>query len=173
MVKKYLIPAGALIAALIAYQYQSPTDNTQKEAILAHIPSNNPDELNKLVRIDTKITNLKWELFGTPEWSDTTPSPTDFATIIITGELSNQKSSQKSNIEEANYFIPPNSKRNWLNQEQSTIIASLIDGKTPLPPAHCAMRTFKSSSGSKDLEGIDCRHNGSALMMILLIQPSG
>lgn len=168
--KKYLIPCGALIIALITFHNQISTDKAQSGITFMQKPTTDPLELKKIVTIEHQINNLKWELFGTPEWSGTPPAPTDFASIIITGEISDAKAPPKS--EDSNLFIPQNSKRNWLNHEQNLIIASLIEGKNPLPPVNCITRTFKSSSNNEDLEGIECRYNSSIIIIIIVKQPT-
>lgn len=170
MVKKYLTICGLLVITLITYCNQSPTNRATSGATTVQAPSIDPLELNKFVSIDIKLSNLKWELFGTPEWSDITPSPTDFATVIITGETNSAQSF--TNTQETDIFIPPNSQRNWLNQEQHSIIASLIEGKTPPTPVNCVTRTFKSPSNNEYLDGIECRQNNSTIIVIIIKQPS-
>ena len=163
--KKATIFILALILAITIFRSlesnEPPTSNIE-------YPSENHDELNRHMEISRNITNLKWEIFHTPEASTFTPGPTDYVTIIITGTISNNEKISDQAILTPGYFVPPTSTRKWLNNRQSSIISSLIQEKIPSAPVRCTTRKIKSAASNKHLDGIECQENDSTIIIITI-----
>lgn len=171
MVKKYAFYCAALASAIAIVLFLQEAENSSKETGFMHGESTDFSNLNKYIEVKEEIFDLKWELFGTPEWSDSIPGPTDFATILITGRVRKPDNNPNPSTGAVDYFIPINSTRRWLNKEQNAIINALIK-KSPPQTTRCSTRIFKSASSDNKFEGIDCRHNQEVVIVVMVKQPS-
>lgn len=172
MKKKYTVFALVVFFVLSVFYFRKAFNQTAGEVMLEQVPSNDHVKLEKIVNIGEGYADLKWELFGTPEWSGGVPGPSDYATIITVGKIINMDAVPPGNAGEPYYFLPPNSNRHWLNSEQSSIISFLINGNNPAPPVECLARTLKSSSNDKAFDAIECRYGREFVMAIFIMQPS-
>jgi len=98
--------------------------------------------------IDTNVENVKWELFGTPEWSDTLPGPTDFVSIIVSGSL-NEIVDTSNWQASGTMFVPQNSNRDWLSERESRIFAKIISSGELPTGEKCRKKIFVSKKLEK------------------------
>lgn len=66
----------------------------------------------QLVDIDLQAKEIRWEVFGTPEYSIGTPGPTDFITLIAEIRPADQAFAERPQSEMT--WIAPEAARPWL-----------------------------------------------------------
>lgn len=120
--------------------------------------------------IDTNVEDVKWELFGTPEWSEILPGPTDFASIIISGSL-NEIIDTSNWQASGTMFVPQNSNRGWLSERESRIFASILSSGAPPDDEKCREKQFFSRKIGKEVSGFECINQHKYLAFALLESP--
>lgn len=142
-------------------------------------PSDSLPELRKIVAIALPARQIKWEVFGTPEYTGGVPAPTDFVTLVAElepvhdalppAELA-MPPAEPGTDDKA--YIVPEAARPWLSAPFRAWLQEHRNQAVHLPAGPCsAYRTTISKSG-RPVAGFLCRSEGRMLIYLTLSSDS-
>lgn len=103
--------------------------------------SRDTQALNNHFSLDMALSDVQWEMFGTPEWAEDRREmwPTDFVSLIVLGRSDKASIAEKfSNSSDVEYSTP-NSGRTWLPPLFKLTMTSLSEGKGAPDGVRCRM----------------------------------
>jgi hypothetical protein len=126
--------------------------------------SSDLQKLQTIIKIDAEIRSVRWEVFGTPEYTGGVPGPTDYVTLVAEAEIA---ASQKlSGLATAGTtWIAPEAPRVWLSENFKTLLDRYRNGYLDYSavPA-CAPVKALLVSTNRVIEGLACRDAAKTLL---------
>jgi len=111
-------------------------------------------ELQEYLTLDQPINEVKWEIFGTPEWSHGLPAPTDYISIVISAPLT--PNIKLKNTTRGRLFSTINSARPWLSSIEVKIMKMSSTYGTNKDKFNCAERKYFSKNTDTFVIGFEC-----------------
>lgn len=131
-------------------------------------PSDSLPELRKIVAVALPARQIKWEVFGTPEYTGGVPGPTDFVTLIAELEPAQDALPPAEPGTDDKAYIVPEAARPWLSAPFRAWLQEHRNQAVHLPAGPCsAYRTTISKSG-RPVAGFLCRSEGRMLIYLTL-----
>jgi hypothetical protein len=131
--------------------------------------SNDLTGFRDLVETDVPATSVRWEVFGTPEYSGGVPGPTDYVTLIAELEPSDQEKF-RSRPETGEVWIAPEAARPWLAKEFRSLLQKHANSTTDLSTMpDCRVLRAKIKKSGKPVSGFICNGAGRSLMYLTLV----
>lgn len=131
-------------------------------------PSSDMAAFRELVQLDVPIKSVKWEIFGTPEYSGGVPGPTDYITLIAEVEPSNEDRAQQGQPTGA-VWIAPEAARPWLTEGFREMLARNRGNDVDLSSAYkCRRLRAKFKEDKKPVDGFICSDSGKSLIYLTL-----
>lgn len=130
--------------------------------------SEDANAFNQLISLETPLSPIRWEVFGTPEYDDGVPGPTDYLTLIaevqpIRDEIFKGLPTGKS------VWIAPESARNWLNPKfQRFLTGSKNTSIDMTEVSDCRVLTGLAKKTSRPVTGMVCRGENSMLLYVTI-----
>jgi len=127
-------------------------------------------ELARLVKLDLPIKSVRWEVFGTPEYSGGVPGPTDYVTLIA--EIAPAMPVAQTNTAET-AWITPGAARLWLSPDVRTLFTQHSNSQPVLSHlGNCApLQAAVTKSGEK-VQGFLCSSKASSVVYLTLYSSS-
>lgn len=130
-------------------------------------------ELQKHLTLDQPLDEVRWEMFGTPEWLKETflPPRTDYISIVVSAPFNPRV--KLKNASRGRLFSTINSVRPWLDSAEANVMRSTSDSdfKVDESPFKCTERKFFSKKYNSSVYGFECiskdRYLAYALLAIL------
>lgn len=117
--------------------------------------STNRADLARVVSFSEPFEDVRWEIFGTPEYKDGVAGPTDFVTLVFDAKASPGWPAASSTAE--GVYIPPEAARPWLGNETRDWLADKVNRRLPMQDhANCSPKATMTKSGRIAL-AIACR----------------
>jgi hypothetical protein len=86
-----------------------------------HDFSTDLQRFRSMIRVDADIRSIRWEVFGTPEYTGGVPGPTDYVTLVAEAEIANVRPT-KSSAGPGDAWIAPEAARSWLGNDFKSIL---------------------------------------------------
>jgi hypothetical protein len=126
-----------------------------------------------LVEVDVPITSIRWEIFGTPEYTGGVPGPTDYVTLIAEVETSSQDMYRRSPATGAEW-IAPEAARPWLTEGFRAMLAKNRGNNADLPSSYnCRKLLARFKKDKMPVEGFICSDAGKSLIYLTLEDNTG
>jgi hypothetical protein len=130
--------------------------------------SNDVTLFQSLIETDLSISSVRWEVFGTPEYSGGVPGPTDYVTLIAEVEPADSARFQ-SRSREGRVWIAPESARPWLVEGFRSLLGKHRNRNLDLSlMPNCRKLQGKLKKTSKLVEGFVCNDHGKSLIYFAL-----
>ncbi|XYJ09520.1 hypothetical protein ACSUZJ_19335 [Telluria sp. B2] len=129
--------------------------------------------LEALVTLNLPINTVRWEVFGTPEYSGGVPGPTDYITLIA--EISPPAPiAVAGNHQNKAVWIASGAARDWLSPHFKSLFAKHSNRTLGLAGVKgCRpLRAVRMQTG-KNLEGVVCSNSGTSVVYLLIADFSG
>ena len=126
----------------------------------------NANDLQKIVNLDLAQRSVKWEMFGTPEYSGGVPGPTDFITLIVEVTPGNDEW-ESTAPSTGSVWIAPESPRSWLSGQFYSMLEKQRNSTLDLSKtAHCrSIQTTLRQTG-EPVKGFECVDSGKKLIYL-------
>lgn len=135
--------------------------------------SDDIDAFRNLVETDVPAKSVRWEVFGTPEYTGGVPGPTDYVTLIAEVEPSAQEKIQ-TKAGSGEVWIAPEAARPWLTSEFRSLLAAHADRSTDLAGMpNCRLLRGKIKKDGKPVSGFICNGSGKSLIYLTLSGETG
>jgi len=122
--------------------------------------------LQKIVILDMAPTSVKWEIFGTPEYTGGAPAPTDYITLIA--EISSTENDKFKSMQPAgDIWIAPESARPWLSIYFRTMLEksrNVTVDFSKRPECRSLIATLRQTK--KMVKGFSCNRDGRTLLYL-------
>jgi hypothetical protein len=126
-----------------------------------------------LIEIDVAVESVRWEIFGTPEYTRGTPGPTDYVTLIAEVEPSEQEKFQ-TRPRAGEVWIAPEAARPWLAKEFRTLLEKHAGNATDLSSmSKCRVHRAKIEKNGKPINGFICNGSEKSLIYLTLSDETG
>jgi len=127
-------------------------------------------ELARLVKLNLPIKLVRWEVFGTPEYSGGVPGPTDYVTLIA--EIAPAAPVPQTNTAET-AWITPGAARPWLSPNVKTLFTQHSNSQPVISHlGNCApLQAALRKSGEK-VQGFLCSGKASSVVYLTLYSSS-
>lgn len=133
-----------------------------------HSYSTDKNALNKIVKFETNLQIIRWEIFTTPSYQESVPGPTDYISLVIeaenfvTGEISQSSASRL-------VWIAPEAARPWMTKE-SRLFFEKFTNKTVdiVSQKNCSSVSAWLVKTNKKIEGISCKNSINSHLYFLL-----
>jgi hypothetical protein len=133
------------------------------------------DDLNKLktvVELDTSPSAIRWEIFGTPEYSGGVPGPTDFVTLVAEVPNLDQVAFEKRPKSGA-IWVAPEAARPWLSENFRSMLRKYRNTSVDLPSSlNCRAAHGKLKKTGQPVFGFICNGPEKAMIYLTLVKPS-
>lgn len=127
-------------------------------------------ELARLVRLDLPINTVRWEVFGTSEYTVGVPGPTDYVTLIA--EIAPTIPVPQTNTAET-AWITPGSARPWLSPGFKTLLTQHRNSQPILSRVgYCAPLQAKLEKSGEKVQGFLCSGRASSMVYLTLYSSS-
>ena len=127
-------------------------------------------ELARLIKLGLPIKSVRWEVFGTPEYTVGVPGPTDYVTLIA--ELAPAIPVPQTNTAET-AWITPGSARPWLSPGFRTLFTQHSNLQPVLSRVgHCAPFQAKLTKSGEKVQGFLCSGKASSIVYLTLYSSS-
>jgi hypothetical protein len=131
-------------------------------------PSSEMAAFRELVQLDVPIKSVKWEIFGTPEYSGGVPGPTDYITLIAEVESSDDDGVQQGQPTGV-VWIAPEAARPWLTEGFREMLAKNRGNDADLSSAYkCRRLQAKIKKDKTPVYGFICSDSGKSLIYLTL-----
>ncbi|KRC02739.1 MULTISPECIES: hypothetical protein [unclassified Duganella] len=129
------------------------------------------DDLGKLrgiIELQIPAKSVRWETFGTPEYTGGVPGPTFLITLVA--ELQADKSwFEEQKDPTGSIYIAPESARTWLSEDLRQILDKDRGGKVDLSnKANCRKFTTTLKKTGEPLEGFVCSRADRILLHLTI-----
>lgn len=122
----------------------------------------------QVVELDLPIRSVRWEVFGTPEYSIGAPGPTDFVTLIAEVPALDQEVIRKRS-KAGTVWIAPEAARPWLSGTNRTMLAKHRNASVNLSHfLDCRAVHGKLRKTGLTVHGFVCNSQESALVYVTL-----
>jgi hypothetical protein len=129
--------------------------------------------LRQLVEIDVPASSVRWEVFGTPEYTGGVPGPTYIITLIAEVQPSNEETF-KARPKTGTVWIAPEAARPWLPERFRAILAKHHNNSADLSSMYnCRKFQGKRKANQKPFEGFICDDAGRSLIYLTLWSETG
>jgi len=122
-------------------------------------------ELGDYIVIPHETRIEQWEIFGTPEWSDLAPGPSDYTTLI----MRTQKAGMPHQAEMPTITLPINVTRPWMSASEKALAQALVTKPEHIPPS-CFQAMVDLSAGGQ-APALVCDQEASRLYFVALLTP--
>jgi hypothetical protein len=130
--------------------------------------SNDVAAFRKLVKVDVAVESVRWEIFGTPEYTGGVPGPTDYVKLVAEVAPSEQKKFQ-SRPKTGEVWIAPEAARPWLAKEFRSLLDKHADTSTDLSStSNCRRFEARIRKTGKAVSGFICDSSGKSLVYLTL-----
>jgi len=133
-----------------------------------HSGSNDPDALNKIIRLEVNLQTVRWEIFTTPEYQEGVPGPTDYISLVIeTNDFVTSEISQNSTS--GLIWIAPEAARPWMTKESKLFFDRFKNQTIDIASQkNCSSVSAWLVKTNKKIEGITCKNSLNRLMYFVL-----
>lgn len=129
--------------------------------------------LRNLVELELPIKTVRWEVFGTPEYTGGVPGPTDYITLIAEVSPADQKTFE-ARQETGTVWIAPESARPWLTERFRLMLSTHRNTTVDLSRAfNCRRFEARIKTTGKIADGFICNDSGRSLVYLTLASYSG
>jgi hypothetical protein len=130
-------------------------------------------EFRSLVDTDLGAKSVRWEVFGTPEYTGGVPGPTDYVTLIAEVEPWDQERFE-ARPETGKQGITPEAARPWLSEGFRSMLAKHRNDSTDLSSIYnCRKFEAKIKKSQRPVNGFICNDSGKSLVYLTLADHTG
>ncbi|WP_143067858.1 hypothetical protein [Duganella sp. CF517] len=136
-------------------------DNNRREKV-----SDDATAFQNLVTVDIPYSAVRWEVFGTPEYTGGIPGPTDYVTLVA--QIVPTKKQSDLRVGSETVWLAPESARPWPDPDFSSFVRkNLQNSEVDLAKhANCRPLSATLTKTSKPVRGFAC--SGKAKTLIYL-----
>jgi hypothetical protein len=125
-------------------------DMTEKK----QVPSDDVVALRNIVKLEIPVLRGKYEIFSTPETSDSVPGPTDY--VILVGEFEITQNQKINTSPVPGMWLVPNATRPWLSEPFKSLLQKHRSSKIPEDYPGCHQLIGFLTKDNQRVEGIKC-----------------
>jgi hypothetical protein len=130
-------------------------------------------EFRNLVETDLRANSVRWEIFGTPEYTGGVPGPTDYITLIAEVEPWDQERFE-ARPKTGKEVITPEAARPWLTEGFRVMLAKHRNASTDLSSMYnCRKFEAKIKKSQRPVNGFICNRSGRSLVYLTLADHTG
>lgn len=130
--------------------------------------SEDVDALRGMVELDIAPSAIRWEIFGTPEYSGSVPGPTDFVTLVAEvpslDEVEFRKRAKSGTV-----WIAPEAARPWISANFRSLLNKHRNTSVDLSSHyHCRAAHGALRKTGQRVDGFICNGPAKALIYLTL-----
>jgi hypothetical protein len=130
-------------------------------------PSRDIAAFHDLVETSLRPSSVRWETFGTPEYSGGVPGPTDYVILVAEVEPPMDREKFLALPQTGGIWIAPEAARPWLSEEFRAILEKTTNQTLDLSTAfNCRKYQGREKKTSSAVEGFVC--NGATRSLVYL-----
>lgn len=151
---------AVILLSVILFSSNSSKDSRQASSDAALLAS--------IVDLGVPVTNIRWEVFDTPEDDSGIPAPNDLETLIAEVTPSSWEWYNKSLVQVAGTIVAPEASRPWLLPEFRQILGKSDNGTADLSGSDCKRFQALLRTDNRKVHGFACRHADKALLYLTM-----